>query len=119
MITNNTIQNLSINESDLFDVELYPNAVIDKITIEVEGAKSWDIEILDNSMREMRIDVYSTFSKKEIKYFYFTRRYLPHNSHQRKSRNHKNNSKEITTIMAKGKSSSGGFFLILYPHGLI
>lgn len=66
MITNNTIQNLSINESDLFDVELYPNAVIDKITIEVEGAKSWDIEILDNSMREMRIDVYSTYSKKKL-----------------------------------------------------
>ena len=66
LITNHTIQNLSINESDLFEVEIYPNPVIDEITIEVEDANSWDIEILDNSMREMRIDVYSTSSKKKL-----------------------------------------------------
>ena len=66
LITNHTIQNLSINESDIFDVEIYPNPAIDQITIEMEDENSWDIEILDNSMKEMRVDIYSSSSKKKI-----------------------------------------------------
>ena len=66
LITNDTIQSLSINESDVFDLEIYPNPAIDQVTITIENANSWDVKIFDNSMKEMSVDIDSSKSKKKI-----------------------------------------------------
>ncbi len=66
LITNHMIQNLSIEESDEVEVEIYPNPAIDQITIKLDKANDWTVKIIDHSMKEVRVDIESYSSEKII-----------------------------------------------------
>ena len=66
LITNWTNQLVSLNEIEEVNVQLYPNPATNKIVIEMEDASSWNIQLLDNVMKELTIDVLSTKTKQEI-----------------------------------------------------
>ncbi len=66
LITNHTIPNLSIHESDIFDLEIYPNPASDKIVIEIEDVSSWTVQLFDSAMKEMNVQAKTTEFEKEI-----------------------------------------------------
>ena len=66
LITNWTNQLVSVPETAEVSAQLYPNPATTKITIEMEDASSWNIQLLDNSMKELTVDVFSSNSKQEI-----------------------------------------------------
>jgi len=66
LLTNSTNQLVSVPETAEVKINLYPNPASNKIVIELEDAADWNIQLLDNAMKELTVDVSSSNSKQEI-----------------------------------------------------
>ena len=56
----------SINTQENVKINIYPNPAADKIAIEIEDAKNWDLIMMDANMKEINIKEVNSNHKKEV-----------------------------------------------------